>query len=126
MLKNRVKAVKSHNSSKLNIKDGDSTLMQHFAIGDIVSFDGIRRCSPAMQMGYYAAVNIYGQVVADKPYLKHFDGFPPMFPYAFGPQAALWSPDEGVVFGEEPHRDVFEDDLCLRKCWNYMGLGYVR
>ncbi|KAK7413286.1 hypothetical protein QQX98_007874 [Neonectria punicea] len=117
-------------TTALNFKEGDSTLTQHFAVGDIVSFDGIRRCSPAMQTGYYAAVNIYVQMVADppndKPDLKHFNGFPQLFRYAFGNQAVLWGPDEGMVFGEEPRRAVFEDDLCLRKCWNYMSLGNVR
>ncbi|KAJ3459581.1 hypothetical protein MRS44_015654 [Fusarium solani] len=113
-------------TTTLNIKDGDSTVAQHFAVGDIVSFEGIRRCSPAMQMGYFAAVNIYEQMTADKPDLKHFEGFPEMFRYAFGNQAVLWSPGEEIVFGEEPRRAVFEDDLCLRKCWNYMGLGNVR
>lgn len=99
---------------RLNIKDGDSTVAQHFAVGDIVCFEGIRRCSPAMQMGYFAAVNIYAQMVPDKPDLKHFEGFPEMFRYAFGNEAVLWSPGEEIVFGEEPRRAVFEDDLCLR------------
>jgi hypothetical protein len=67
-----------------------------------------------MQMGYFAAVNIYEQMTADKPDLKHFEGFPEMFRYAFGNQAVLWSPGEEIVFGEEPRRAVFEDDLCLR------------
>lgn len=99
------------------MKDGDSIAAQHFAIGDIVSFEGIRRCSPAMQMGYFAAVNIYAQMIADKSELKHFEGFPQMFRYAFGNQAVLWSPGEDIIWGEEPRRAVFEDDLCLRsKC----------
>ncbi|RSL74056.1 hypothetical protein CEP51_011678 [Fusarium floridanum] len=113
-------------TTTLNIKDDVSTVAQHFAVGDIVSFEGIRRCSPAMQMGYCAAVNIYEEMTTETPDLKHFEGYPLMFRYAFGNEAILWSPGEEIIFGEEPRRAVFEDDLCLRKCWNYMGLGNVR
>lgn len=96
-------------------------MAQHFAVGDIVSFEGIRRCSPAMQMGYFAAVNIYEQMAAGIPNLKHFEGFPEMFRYAFGNEAVLWSPGEDIVFGEEPRRTVFEDDLCLRSKYRTAG-----
>jgi NADH dehydrogenase FAD-containing subunit len=87
----------------------------HFAIGDIASWTGIKRCGGAMFMGYTAAVNIHQQLLnqhfGTKPKFNSLDNFQAMIALAVGTQAVVYDPDSGINWGEDQMNLYFGKDL---------------
>ncbi|KXX79674.1 Apoptosis-inducing factor 2 [Madurella mycetomatis] len=99
----------------------------HFAIGDLVKWSGIKRCGAAMHMGYFAANNIHQQmqkkVAGRKPTFLELDEIPPMIGLAVGKKAVSYWPQAGMASGEDVMKAFFGDDLGFSICWNHLGLG---
>lgn len=125
----------------------------HFAVGDLTKWSGIKRCGAAMHMGYYAANNIYMSIiersdielpVVDKPRgILELEEVPPMMGLAVGKKAVAYWPEAGVSSGEDVMKSFFNDDLAFASefrsftrlrydftnlkfspvCWNHMRLG---
>lgn len=87
----------------------------HFAIGDLVKWSGIKRCGAAMHMGYFAANNIHQQmqkkVTGREPTLLELDEIPPMIGLAVGKKAVSYWPQAGMASGEDVMKAFFGDDL---------------
>lgn len=87
----------------------------HFAIGDIAQWSGIKRCGAAMHMGYLAAHNIH-QLMQQRlknaePEFVKLDEVPPMIGLAVGKKAVAYWPEGGVTSGEDVLKNFFGDDL---------------
>ncbi|OCL04401.1 hypothetical protein AOQ84DRAFT_400144 [Glonium stellatum] len=99
----------------------------HFAVGDIVAWSGIRRCGAAMHMGYYAAMNIYQQILSHAfgiiPKFMELQEIPPMIGLAVGKKAVCYSPTSGTSSGEDLMELMFGDDLGYSICWNHLQLS---
>ncbi|KAK3321997.1 pyridine nucleotide-disulfide oxidoreductase-like protein [Apodospora peruviana] len=100
----------------------------HFAIGDLVRWSGIKRCGGAMHMGYLAANNIHQRIQERrtpgmKPEFKNLDEIPPMIGLAVGKKAVSYWPQSGVSSGEDVMKLFFGDDLGFTICWNHLRLG---
>ncbi|KAK3939180.1 hypothetical protein QBC46DRAFT_388427 [Diplogelasinospora grovesii] len=101
----------------------------HFAVGDLVHWSGIKRCGAAMHMGYYAANNIHQRmlqkVVPDhqKPADLELAEIPPMIGLAVGKKAVSYWPQSGTASGEDVMKAFFGDDLGFTICWNHLRLG---
>lgn len=87
----------------------------HFAIGDLVKWSGIKRCGAAMHMGYFAANNIHQQmqkkVAGREPTFLELEEIPPMIGLAVGKKAVSYWPQAGMESGEEVMKAFFGDDL---------------
>ena len=87
----------------------------HFAIGDLVRWSGIKRCGAAMHMGYHAGNNIHQQMQKDlfgtEPKFLELQEIPPMIGLAVGKKAAAYWPEGGVTSGEDVLKAFFGDDL---------------
>lgn len=88
----------------------------HYAIGDLVRWSGIKRCGAAMHMGYYAANNIHQQmrqklVPGAEPALLELEEIPPMIGLAVGKKAVSYWPQAGMSSGEDVMKLFFGDDL---------------
>ncbi|KAL2129099.1 hypothetical protein VTI74DRAFT_8216 [Chaetomium olivicolor] len=99
----------------------------HFAIGDLVKWSGIKRCGGAMHMGYFAANNIHQRMQqktkdTETKFLE-LDEIPPMIGLAVGRKAVSYWPEGGVSSGEDVSKLFFGDDLGFAICWNHLGLG---
>ncbi|KAK3320356.1 hypothetical protein B0T19DRAFT_286281 [Cercophora scortea] len=99
----------------------------HFAIGDLVRWSGIKRCGGAMHMGYCAANNIY-QLIRQRrdgttPVWAELAEIPPMIGLAVGKKAVAYWPQAGTTSGEDVMKAFFGDDLGFTICWNHLGLG---
>ncbi|KAH8589395.1 hypothetical protein B0O99DRAFT_692625 [Bisporella sp. PMI_857] len=99
----------------------------HFALGDIVLWSGIRRCGGAMHMGHVVAINIHQQLLAAQtgaaPKFRELAEFPAVIALAVGKKAVLYGPAEGVTYGEKEMDMMFGNDLGWSICWNYLALG---
>jgi hypothetical protein len=87
----------------------------HFAIGDIAQWSGIKRCGAAMHMGYLAAHNIH-QLMQQRlknvePDFVELEEVPPMIGLAVGKKAVAYWPEAGMTSGEDVLKTFFGDDL---------------
>lgn len=117
---------------------------EHFAIGDLAKWSGIKRCGSAMHMGYLAAVNIHQlfrqSLSGSVPEFVTLDEIPPMIGLAIGKQAVSYWPEGGISSGEDVMEAFFGKDLGFTSkrpflplrnvqadadtvCWNYLQLG---
>ncbi|KAJ5343711.1 FAD-dependent pyridine nucleotide-disulfide oxidoreductase [Penicillium brevicompactum] len=99
----------------------------HWAVGDLTAWEGIKRCGGAMHMGHYAGMNIYEHMLAEctgqKPNYQTLSAFPSVMGLAIGKNAVSYTPDEGTREGEELQKSMFGKDMGHTICWNYMRLG---
>ncbi|KAK4108312.1 pyridine nucleotide-disulfide oxidoreductase-like protein [Canariomyces notabilis] len=99
----------------------------HFAIGDVVKWSGIKRCGAAMHMGYFAANNIHQRIQKEvsgkEPAFLELEEIPPMIGLAVGKKAVSYWPQAGMSSGEDVMKAFFGDDLGFTICWNHMRLG---
>ncbi|EHK99536.1 putative Apoptosis-inducing factor like protein A [Glarea lozoyensis 74030] len=100
----------------------------HFAIGDLVQWSGIKRCGAAMHMGFLAANNIYQEILVSRGVKKEptyltYPEVPAMIALACGKQAISYSVEDGAKVGEDIMEVFFNDDLGFMICWNYLQLG---
>ncbi|KAL2258369.1 hypothetical protein VTK26DRAFT_8344 [Humicola hyalothermophila] len=99
----------------------------HYAVGDLVRWSGIKRCGAAMHMGYYAATNIHQRMqeklAGKEPSFLELDEIPPMIGLAVGKQAVAYWPEGGLTSGEDVLKAFFNDDLGFSICWNHLRLG---
>ncbi|KAK4186299.1 apoptosis-inducing factor 2 [Podospora australis] len=111
----------------LNFPVDSPNSADHFAIGDLVKWSGIKRCGGAMHMGCFAAINIHQRMIETstgaKPTLSQLDEIPPMIGLAVGKKAVSYWPQSGVSSGEDVMQLFFGDDLGFTICWNHLGLG---
>ncbi|KAK0610569.1 pyridine nucleotide-disulfide oxidoreductase-like protein [Bombardia bombarda] len=110
-----------------DVANGDD----HFAIGDMVSWSGIKRCGGAMHMGYFAANNVYRRMVqrigrGGEGDVKELKEIPPMIGLAVGKKAMSYWPQTGVAMGEDVMEAFFGNDLGFTICWNHLQLGESR
>lgn len=102
----------------------------HFAIGDIAQWSGIKRCGAAMHMGYLAAHNIH-QLMQQRlknvePEFVKLDEVPPMIGLAVGKKAVAYWPEGGVTSGEDVLKNFFGDDLGFSsKLCSWRALGRI-
>lgn len=101
--------------STLRFASGNSNSSNHFAVGDIASWTGIRRCGGAMHMGYVAATNIHQDLLSKQtgsvPNYTEIQPFPAMIALAVGSKAVVYSPTEGTKSGEDQMEMFFGKDL---------------
>ncbi|TVY62315.1 Oxidoreductase ptaL, partial [Lachnellula suecica] len=90
-----------------------SNATQHFAVGDVVLWSGIKRCGAAMFAGHNAAVNIHQQIlekqIGKSPEVVELrPENKPMIALAVGKSAVIYSYDEenGTRFGEDLMKDT--------------------
>ncbi|KAF7713380.1 Uncharacterized protein PECH_001319 [Penicillium ucsense] len=99
----------------------------HYAIGDIASWPGIKRCGGAMHMGHYCALNIHQQMLAlcrgGNPKYKTLVPSPPVIGLALGRKAVSYTPAEGVRHGEDLSKTLFGDDMANQSCRDYLKLS---
>ena len=78
-------------------------------------------------MGAVAANNIHQLLLQDQhghvPKLIEITQFENMIAVAVGTKAVLYSPQEGVTFGEAQMQQMFGTDLGWTIVWNYIQLG---
>ncbi|GIK04994.1 hypothetical protein Aspvir_009093 [Aspergillus viridinutans] len=100
---------------------------QHFAVGDLAAWSGIKRCGAAMHMGHYAGYNIHqlmlAECIASKPVFQELQEIPPMIGLCLGRTAVSYQPVDGVKDGEDILASMFGDDMAYKVCWNYMRLS---
>lgn len=99
----------------MNLLTDSPTARAHYAVGDIASWSGIKRCGAAMAMGHIAAANIH-QVISQakfgtEPTFIEFPEVPPMIAIAVGKKAVCYGPENGTTSGEEDLKRMFRDDL---------------
>jgi NADH dehydrogenase FAD-containing subunit len=99
----------------------------HFAVGDITKWSGIKRCGAAMHMGQIAATNIH-QLMTQKlsgssPEFMKLNEIPPMIGLAVGKKAVAYWPAGGTTSGEDVMETFFGKDLGFTICWNHLQLG---
>ncbi|KAK4241189.1 apoptosis-inducing factor 2 [Achaetomium macrosporum] len=112
--------------ANLNFPATTPNAADHFAIGDLVKWSGIKRCGAAMHMGYFAAHNIHQRMqnkTTDGSSFLELSEIPPMIGLAVGKKAVSYWPEGGVSAGEEVTKLFFGDDLGFSICWNHLGLG---
>jgi len=101
--------------STMNIAPDNPNSRDHYAVGDIASWSGIRRCGGAMHMGHVAAVNIHQQLLSKEigcmPKFTEIPPFPDMIALAVGNEAVVYSPADGTASGEDQMKLFFGDDL---------------
>lgn len=105
----------SANTSSLSLSGDIPNSSDHFAIGDIAKWSGIKRCGAALHMGQIAAVNIHQlfrqrQTGAVPDFMK-MDEMPPMIGLAIGKQALGYWPGGGTTFGADVLEEYFGKDL---------------
>lgn len=87
----------------------------HFAVGDIAAWSGIKRCGAAMAMGNVAAANIHQQLLQQQlgktPKFINFPEVPPMIALAVGKQAVLYGQEDGTSCSEDLMEMMFGVDL---------------
>ncbi|KIW21630.1 hypothetical protein PV08_02210 [Exophiala spinifera] len=112
---------------RLHLTSDMPNALNHFAIGDIAKWSGIKRCGAAMHMGQYAAQNIHQLMLVEqegiKPEFLELQEIPPMIGIAIGKQAVAYWPADGVTYGESVQEMCFGNDLGYTICWNHMQLG---
>jgi hypothetical protein len=89
----------------------------HFAIGDLINWSGIKRCGSAMHQGKLTGLNIHQimqqQISGAEPKLNTIDEVPPMIGLAVGKSAVSYGPD-GMSSGPQVMQLFFEEDLGFR------------
>ncbi|PYH49417.1 putative pyridine nucleotide-disulfide oxidoreductase AMID-like [Aspergillus saccharolyticus JOP 1030-1] len=99
----------------------------HFAVGDIVSWSGIKRCGAAIHKGHYAGTNLHQLMLAQalnaKPEFVTLTPHPPVMAIALGKTAVAYDSEGGLQDGEETYATMFGDDMGFSICWNYMKLS---
>ncbi|KAJ9150414.1 Apoptosis-inducing factor 2 [Pleurostoma richardsiae] len=117
--------VKIQPSLQLPVSTPNSS--SHFAVGDLISWSGIKRCGAAMHEGYLAAVNAHKlmqqRLYGTEPAFQELKPIPPMIGLAVGKDALSYGPGEGVQSGARVAEIFFGDDLGFSICWNYLQLG---
>ncbi|KAL3419508.1 hypothetical protein PVAG01_09730 [Phlyctema vagabunda] len=102
-------------SPRMEFKSDLPNASSHFAVGDIASWSGIKRCGAAMAMGKLAAVNIHQQLLqkatGKEPKYLEFPEVPPMIAIAVGKKAVLYGPEDGTTCSEANMKMMFGDDL---------------
>ena len=87
----------------------------HFAIGDIASWPGIKRCGGAMVNGHYAATNIHQLMLSEctgsKPDFFNLQVSPPVIGLALGKTAVTYNTIEGTRSGEDLMASMFGEDM---------------
>lgn len=87
----------------------------HFAVGDIAQWAGIKRCGGAIHMGHYAGTNIHQLMLAEatkaKPEFMNLINYPPVMGLALGHTAVSYTPDEGTKHGKELLGTLFGEDM---------------
>lgn len=109
-------------NSDLTFPPGLPNAADHFAVGDVVKWSGIKRCGGAMHMGYLAATNIH-QLMTQNAEFMRLDEIPPMIGLAVGNKALSYWPAGGTTTGEDVMQAFFGKDLGFSICWNYLQLG---
>lgn len=103
------------NLLSLNFTVASPNSMQHFAVGDIAAWSGIKRCGAAMYMGHNAAVNIHQQLrqkhFGKVPKFIEIPEVPPMIALAVGNKAVLYGSEDGTTWGEDKMEMMFGNDL---------------
>lgn len=88
---------------------------RHFAIGDISSWPGIKRCGGAMMHGYHAATNVHqlmlSEHIGSKPEFVSLQTGPPMIGLALGKTAVTYNNVEGTRSGEDLMEAMFGEDM---------------
>ncbi|KAJ5998147.1 hypothetical protein N7499_005474 [Penicillium canescens] len=117
--------IKVHRS--LQFSEAIPNAENHWAVGDIAAWEGIKRCGGAMHMGHYAAMNIHRHMTAEctgeKPEFLTLQPFPSVMGLAVGHKAVSYTPSEGTRHGEDLLASLFGKDMGNTICWNYMRLG---
>ncbi|RAH73225.1 putative pyridine nucleotide-disulfide oxidoreductase AMID-like [Aspergillus aculeatinus CBS 121060] len=111
----------------LQFPDNVPNADDHFAVGDIVSWSGIKRCGAAMHKGHYAATNVYqrmmAQALSTKPEFVNLQPHPAVMAIALGKNAVAYDSEGGLQDGAKTYATMFGDDMGFSICWNYMKLG---
>ncbi|KAI0180582.1 FAD/NAD(P)-binding domain-containing protein [Hypoxylon sp. FL1284] len=101
----------------------------HLAVGDLISWSGIKRCGAAMHEGRYAALNIHQMMLRDtqgkEPVFNELGHHPPMIGLAVGKNALSYG-GEGMKHGKQVMEWFFEEDLGFRICWDHLRLGGIK
>jgi hypothetical protein len=104
-------------SSSMQIEADIPNAAYHFAVGDMISWSGIKRCGAAMHEGSIAANNIHQLVLKHinntEPTFEELSRFPAMIAMAVGKTAISYSPDNGIKHGTDVMEYFFEGDLGL-------------
>ncbi|KAI0020859.1 FAD/NAD(P)-binding domain-containing protein [Xylariomycetidae sp. FL0641] len=118
-------------SMQLQEAPGLANAADHFAVGDLIHWSGIKRCGAAMHEGKYAALNIHQLMLRERggdesrePVFMELQDIPPMIGLAVGKNAVSFGP-EGMNSGKQVMQRFFEDDLGFRIVWDYLRLGGV-
>ncbi|RAL16958.1 putative pyridine nucleotide-disulfide oxidoreductase AMID-like [Aspergillus homomorphus CBS 101889] len=100
---------------------------EHFAVGDIVSWSGIKRCGAALHKGHLAATNVHQLMLAQalnaKPEFVTLKPHPPVMAIALGKTAVAYDSDGGLQDGEKTYATMFGNDMGFSICWDYMKLS---
>jgi hypothetical protein len=102
-------------ASSLQLPVSTPNSSSHFAVGDLISWSGIKRCGAAMHEGYLAAVNAHKlmqqRLYGTEPAFQELKPIPPMIGLAVGKDALSYGPGEGVQSGARVAEIFFGDDL---------------
>lgn len=132
------------NENRCQFKNNIPNAEHHFAIGDLASWPGIKRCGGAMLHGNYAATNAHqlmlSECIGSKPEFMSLQVSPPMIGLCLGKTAVTYTSIEGTRSGEDLMASMFGDDMgntsmykfspgrmmksnVYAVCWNWMRLS---
>lgn len=104
-------------SLQLADKEGVANADDHFCVGDMINWSGIKRCGSAMHQGKLTGLNIHQimqqQLFGREPKLHTIEEVPPMIGLAVGKSAVSYGPD-GMSSGPQVMQMFFEEDLGFR------------
>ncbi|KAK6216507.1 hypothetical protein LQW54_003513 [Pestalotiopsis sp. IQ-011] len=113
-------------SLQLADKEGVANADDHFCVGDMINWSGIKRCGSAMHQGKLTGLNIHQimqqHLFGREPKLHTIEEVPPMIGLAVGKSAVAYGPD-GMSSGPQVMQMFFEEDLGFRICWDHLRLG---
>lgn len=105
---------------------------QHFAVGDVIAWTGIKRAGSATVMGQAAAQNIWASILnseladgAEKHALTELPSWAAVIGIAVGKQCLTYDPTNGVKYGVEVMKAYFGEDLGWAANLKYLGLTDV-
>lgn len=103
------------NENRCQFQNDIPNAEHHFAIGDLASWPGIKRCGGAMLHGHYAATNAHqlmlSECIGSKPELISLQVSPPMIGLCLGKTAVTYNNIEGTRSGEDLMASMFGDDM---------------
>ena len=103
------------NEHRCQFKNNIPNAEHHFAIGDLASWPGIKRCGGAMLHGNYAATNAHqlmlSESIGSKPEFMSLQVSPPMIGLCLGKTAVTYTSIEGTRSGEDLMASMFGDDM---------------